>query len=229
MNNIPIKQTIIASLAFAFSYWKNLLEASIFPLLMALPLISIFPELVNAFQAQFFGIGQAQGYPENAQIYMLMFDYGYISLLINIYRLVVTGTNSISRGGIVLPSLRLGRFFLLFLFLSLITQIPLFIGYPFLSIVVYFLLIPMSLNLVSSANDAPYQRVKLRLTTQFSVFFLKLGIPLLVAAILSFVFSIIGFVGFLFWLAIVAIVYWMAICFALCYRVIMANNSAQSL
>ena len=128
-----------------------------------------------------------------------------------------------------MPSLRLGRFFLLFLFLSLITQIPLFIGYPFLSIVVYFLLIPMSLNLVSSANDAPYQRVKLRLTTQFSVFFLKLGIPLLVAAILSFVFSIIGFVGFLFWLAIVAIVYWMAICFALCYRVIMANNSAQSL
>ncbi|MDP6727701.1 MAG: hypothetical protein QF407_02070, partial [Gammaproteobacteria bacterium] len=65
--------------------------------------------------------------------------------------------------------------------------------------------------------------------TQFSIFFLKLGIPLLVAAILSFVFSIIGFVGFLFWLAIVAIVYWMAISFALCYRVIMANNSAQSL
>jgi hypothetical protein len=148
MNNIPIKQTILASLAFAFSYWKNLLEASIFPLLMALPLISIFPELVNAFQAQFFGIGQSQGYPENAQIYMLMFDYGYISLLINIYRLVVKGANSTARVGIVLPSLRLGRFFLLFLFLSLITQIPLFIGYPLLSIVVYFLLIPMSLNLV---------------------------------------------------------------------------------
>ncbi len=109
MNNIPIKQTIIASLAFAFSYWKNLLEASIFPLLMALPLISIFPELVNAFQAQFFGIGQSQGYPENAQIYMLMFDYGYISLLINIYRLVVKGANSTARVGIVLPSLRLGR------------------------------------------------------------------------------------------------------------------------
>ena len=117
----------------------------------------------------------------------------------------------------------------MFLFLSLVTQIPLFIGYPFLSIVVYFLLIPMSLNLVSSANDVPYQRVKLRLTTQFTVFFLKLGVPLLVAAILSFAFSIIGFVGFLFWLAIVAIVFWMAISFALCYRVIMANNSEQNL
>ena len=196
---------------------------------MALPLITIFPGLVDAFQAQFFGNGQSQGYPENAQIYMLMFDYGYISLLINIYRLVVTGPNSIARVGVVLPSLRLGRFFILFLFLSLITQIPLFIGFPFLSIVVYFLVIPMSLNLVSSANDKPYQRIKLRFTTQFSVFFLKLGVPLLVAAILSFIFSIFGFVSFLFWLAMIAIVYWMAISFALCYRVIMANNSAQSL
>ena len=44
MTNIPIQKTILATLAFAFSNWKKLLEASIFPILLALPFL---PELVH--------------------------------------------------------------------------------------------------------------------------------------------------------------------------------------
>ena len=43
MNNIPIRQTILATLAFSFSNWQKLLEVSIFPLLAAIPFITILP------------------------------------------------------------------------------------------------------------------------------------------------------------------------------------------
>ena len=116
-NRPPIIQTILASLAFAFSNWKKLIEVSIFPLLMALPLVTILPEMMGVLQAQLFGVGQVQAYPQFYQLYLLMFDYGYIAILINVYRLVVSGGSSVARFGVVLPSIRLGRFFVLFLLL----------------------------------------------------------------------------------------------------------------
>ena len=114
MTNMPIIQTILASLAFAFSNWKKLIEVSVFPLLMALPLVTILPEMMGVLQAQLFGAGQVQAYPRFYQFYLLMFDYGYIAILINVYRLVVSGGASVARFGVVLPSIRLGRFFVLF-------------------------------------------------------------------------------------------------------------------
>ena len=109
-NRPPIIQTILASLAFAFSNWKKLIEVSIFPLLMAFPLVTILPEMMGVLQAQLFGVGQVQTYPQFYQLYLLMFDYGYIAILINVYRLVVSGSASVARFGVVLPSIRLGRF-----------------------------------------------------------------------------------------------------------------------
>ena len=50
-----------------------------------------------------------------------------MALIINIYRLVVKGDQAVARLGVVFPNLRLGRFFLLFLFLSLAKQFPNFI------------------------------------------------------------------------------------------------------
>ena len=146
MTNIPIKQTILATLAFAFSNWQKLLEASIFPFLAAIPFITMLPELITILQAQLFGVGQVQEYPRFYELYLLMFDYAYMALIINIYRLVVSGHGSVARLGVVFPNLRLGRFFLLFIFLSIATQFRIFIS-AFLVPIIYFLLIPMSLNL----------------------------------------------------------------------------------
>ena len=224
MTNIPIIQTILASLAFAFSNWKKLIEVSIFPLLMALPLVTILPEMMGVLQAQLFGVGQVQAYPQFYQLYLLMFDYGYIAILINVYRLVVSGGTSVARLGVVLPNIRLGRFFVLFLLLSIATQLPLFFISPLLIPLVYFLLIPYALNLVSIANDAPYKKIKLASRVQLSVFLIKLGVP-------AFLVALVVLIGaeFVFWGAMIIIIYWMAISFALCYRVIVANNSAQNL
>lgn len=223
MKNIPIRQTTLATLAFTFSNWQKLLEVSIFPLLAALPFITILPELMTILQAQLFGIGEVQAYPRFYELYLLMFDYAYMALIINIYRLVVSGSQSVARLGVVIPSLRLGRFFLLFIFLSIATQFPIFIS-PFLVPVIYFLLIPISLNLVGLANDAPYKRIKLNLGVQFSVFLIKLGVPIILVGLTI----IVGVNEMIFWGIMALIMYWMAVSFALCYRVIMANSSTQS-
>ena len=223
MKNIPIRKTTLATLAFTFSNWQKLLEVSIFPLLAALPFITILPELMTILQAQLFGIGEVQAYPRFYELYLLMFDYAYMALIINIYRLVVSGSQSVARLGVVIPSLRLGRFFLLFIFLSIATQFPIFIS-PFLVPVIYFLLIPISLNLVGLANDVSYKRIKLNLGVQFSVFLIKLGVPIILVGLTI----IIGINEMIFWGIMALIMYWMAISFALCYRVIMANSSTQS-
>ena len=223
MNNIPIKQTILATLAFSYSNWQKILEVSIFPLLAAIPFITILPELMVTLQAQLFGVGEVQEYPRFYELYLIMFDYAYMALIINIYRLVVKGDQAVARLGVVFPNLRLGRFFLLFLFLSLATQFPIFIS-PFLVPIIYFLLIPMSLNLVCLANDASFTKIKLSLSVQFGVLIIKLGVP----AILLGLIILLGVGQVIFWVVMGLIVYWMAISFALCYRVILANNSAQS-
>jgi hypothetical protein len=223
MNNIPIKQTILATLAFSYSNWQKILEVSIFPLLAAIPFITILPELMVTLQAQLFGVGEVQDYPRFYELYLIMFDYAYMALIINIYRLVVKGDQAVARLGVVFPNLRLGRFFLLFLFLSLATQFPIFIS-PFLVPIIYFLLIPMSLNLVGLANDASFTKIKLSLSVQFGVLIIKLGVP----AILLGLIILLGVGQVIFWVVMGLIVYWMAISFALCYRVILANNSAQS-
>ena len=223
MNNIPIKQTILATLAFSYSNWQKILEVSIFPLLAAIPFITILPELMVTLQAQLFGVGEVQEYPRFYELYLIMFDYAYMALIINIYRLVVKGDKAVARLGVVFPNLRLGRFFLLFLFLSLATQFPIFIS-PFLVPIIYFLLIPMSLNLVGLANDASFTKIKLSLSVQFGVLIIKLGVP----AILLGLIILLGNGQVIFWVVMGLIVYWMAISFALCYRVILANNSTQS-
>jgi hypothetical protein len=174
-------------------------------------------------QAQLFGVGEVQEYPRFYELYLIMFDYAYMALIINIYRLVVKGDQAVARLGVVFPNLRLGRFFLLFLFLSLATQFPIFIS-PFLVPIIYFLLIPMSLNLVGLANDASFTKIKLSLSVQFGVLIIKLGVP----AILLGLIILLGVGQLIFWVVMGLIVYWMAISFALCYRVILANNSAQS-
>jgi len=67
--NIPIKQTILATLAFSISNWQRILEASIFPLLAAIPFITIFPELMAILQSQLFGVGEVQPFPRFNQLY----------------------------------------------------------------------------------------------------------------------------------------------------------------
>ena len=220
MINIPIKKTILATLAFSFSNWKKLLESSIFPFLMGFPLITIFSDYANILNQVLNG-GEVQ-FNFQYLLYPLLFIYGYMALLINIYRITVKGDNSITRFGIVLPNRRLGRFFLISLLLA-IAQFPSLI-LNFLEPLIYFFLIPISLNLVSIANDIPYKKIKLSIGIWGNIFLVNFGLLYILSKLLLWLgvgnFILLGF-------NLVA-VYWMAISFALCYKVIMVSSSTQN-
>ena len=216
MKTIPIQKTILATLAFAFSNWKKLLEVSIFPLLLALPFL---PELMNLLSMAKPG----SEIPDNINFhvtYLLMFIYASMAMLINVYRLVILGNNSVNRLGFVLPNLRFGRFFLLAILLGVGQAITLASIYllPF-----YLLLVPLTLNLVSIANDVPYKRIEVSWQSRLNIFLINFIGPFILISLIglienNYLDSFFSFIS----------IYWTSISIALCYKVIMANSSTQS-
>ena len=216
MKTIPIQKTILATLAFAFSNWKKLLEVSIFPLLLALPFL---PELMNLLSMAKPG----SEIPDNINFhvtYLLMFIYASMAMLINVYRLVILGNNSVNRLGFVLPTLRFGRFFLLAILLGVGQAITLASIYllPF-----YLLLVPLTLNLVSIANDVPYKRIEVSWQSRLNIFLINFIGPFILISLIglienNYLDSFFSFIS----------IYWTSISIALCYKVIMANSSTQS-
>ena len=214
MKTIPIQKTILATLAFAFSNWKKLLEASIFPLLLALPFL---PELMDLLSM----VRTGSEIPDNKfhVTYFLMFIYASMAMLINVYRLVILGNNSINRLGFVLPSLRLGRFFLLAILLGIGQAITLASIYllPF-----FLLLVPLTLNLVSIANDVPYKRIEVTWQARLNIFLINFIGPFILISLIGLIENdyLDSFFSFIS-------IYWTSISIALCYKVIMANSSKQ--
>ena len=151
MTNIPIQKTILATLAFAFSTWKKLLEACIFPLLMTTPLITILPELLRFMDSANDPGVMFQTDVNFPIVYLLMFIYATLALLVNIYRIVISGNKSISKLGVVAPNLRLGRFFLLSIPLTIGQIISIFL--PILFPIIYLLLIPCLLYTSDAADE----------------------------------------------------------------------------
>ena len=216
MKTIPIQKTILATLAFAFSNWKKLLEVSIFPLLLALPFL---PELMNLLSMAKPG----SEIPDNINFhvtYLLMFIYASMAMLINVYRLVILGNNSVNRLGFVLPTLRFGRFFLLAILLGVGQAITLASIYllPF-----YLLLVPLTLNLVSIANDVPYKRIEVSWQSRLNIFLINFIGPFILISLIGLIENdyLDSFFSFIS-------IYWTSISIALCYKVIMANSSTQS-
>ena len=216
MKTIPIQKTILATLAFAFSNWKKLLEVSIFPLLLALPFL---PELMNLLSMAKPG----SEIPDNINFhvtYLLMFIYASMAMLINVYRLVILGNNSVNRLGFVLPNLRFGRFFLLAILLGVGQAITLASIYllPF-----YLLLVPLTLNLVSIANDMPYKRIEVTWQSRLNIFLINFIGPFILISLIGLIENdyLDSFFSFIS-------IYWTSISIALCYKVIMANSSTQS-
>ena len=216
MKTIPIQKIILATLAFAFSNWKKLLEVSIFPLLLALPFL---PELMNLLSMAKPG----SEIPDNINFhvtYLLMFIYASMAMLINVYRLVILGNNSVNRLGFVLPTLRFGRFFLLAILLGVGQAITLASIYllPF-----YLLLVPLTLNLVSIANDVPYKRIEVTWQSRLNIFLINFIGPFILISLIGLIENdyLDSFFSFIS-------IYWTSISIALCYKVIMANSSTQS-
>ena len=231
MNALPINKIFLAGFAFALTHWKKIIEISAFPALISLPFLMIMPELLGLMEQLFSG-GELLDVqlPENMMFYLVLFLYGYITLSINMYRLVVLGEQSSGGFMPVLSVNKIIRFVGLTLFVGLVTVVPVMItGMPILQLIMYFLIIPITLNFINIAIDQPSKyKWNLSFTTHMNLFFLQAILPALVGMLFAALANIIGLPPILEWTVKVILFYWTLVTLALCYQLIQANSSAQN-
>jgi len=219
---LPINKIILASFAFILTYFKKLVEISIIPVAISIPFLSILPDMLTIMEDVYSSKGVIDiTLPENMHIYLLLFIYGYVSLSINAYKLVMKGEESVG----FLPTANIGKIFK-FLLLSIIvgmaTMIPVMLtGIPFVQLIVYFLIIPITLNFIniSLGMESKY-KWNLTLPVQVNLFFLQAVLPALVGMIFTAIFTALGLSMVFEWVVKAVVFYWTLISLALCYQVI---------
>ncbi len=219
---------MLASVAFSLTNWKKILEVSILPVLISIPFLAILPDILSIMNSVFSNKEVADiQLPDNMMIYLLLFFYGYLTLSINMYRLVILGQNSVSGIVPVLNFNKIIRFVALTLFIGLVTMAPVIIsGIAFLQLIMYFLIIPITLNFINIAIDQPsrYKR-NLNFISQANLFFLQIVLPALADMIFSFLVSLTGLPDILGWVVKAIVFYWTLISLALCYQLIVKQNA----
>ena len=232
MNALPNNKIFLAGFAFALTHWKKVLEISIIPLLVSLPFLTIFPELLALMEQVFAAEKLVEvSLPEHSLLYLMLFFYGYISFSINRYRLVILGENSVSGLAPIIDIGMILKFVGLTLFIGAVTVFPVMItGVALLQLVMYFLIIPVTLNFINIATNKPSQyKWGLSFPTHMNLFFLQAVLPAMVTLLFSALVNIIGFGGFIEWVVRVVVFYWTLVTLALCYRLIIANNEVKNL
>lgn len=230
MNILPINKIILASFAFALTHWKKVVEISILPVAISLPLLLILPQMFDLMEVAFQGGDLTEVVlPDNTPIYLLLFLYGYIMLSVNMYRLVVLGGQNVSAMSPIFNIRQIFRFIGLTLFVGFITTVPVMLtGIDFLQLIIYFLIMPMTLNFVNIAINQPSNyKWKLNFASQANLFLLQAIIPALIGMIFTSLFSAIGFPEAFGWAIKAILFYWSLVNLALCYQLIQeANTSA---
>ena len=231
MKQLPINKIFLAGIAFALTHWRKILEISILPLLVSIPFLFILEEL-SALMTQVFSDGKLvdMQLPDNAIIYFMLFFYGYIMLSINMYRLVMLGEAAVN--GLLMPIFDINkmiRFIGLTLVVGIITTVPVMItGLQFLHLLMYFLIIPITLNFINIALGQPSKyRWNLPFISHLNLFFLQIILPALVTILFSAMINAIGLSPIFEWVVRLVLLYWTLVTLALCYQLI--NNSGQSL
>ncbi len=229
MNILPINKIILASFAFALTHWKKVVEISILPVAISLPLLLILPQMFELMEVVFQGGDLTEVVlPDNTPIYLLLFLYGYIMLSVNMYRLVVLGGQNVSAMSPIFNIRQIFRFIGLTLFVGFITTVPVMLtGIGFLQLVIYFLIMPMTLNFVNIAINQPSNyKWKINFISQANLFLLQAIIPALIGMIFTSLFSAIGFPEAFGWAIKAILFYWSLVNLALCYQLIQEANTS---
>lgn len=224
-NTLPIIKIILASFAFALTHWKKIVEISILPFLLILPLQSLSAELIELMSI--LTKGGAVADPSSIQlsgstlVYILLSLYGQANLSINMYRLVILGEQSVSWMPI-LDFKQIIRFIGLTFFINLVIGIPmLFVNSLWLHFLIYFLLIPIVLNYINVAINQPLKtKWNLGFITQMNLFFLQVILPMLISTIVNFIIVRTGLPGIIGSIVAVIVFYWTLINLALFYQLI---------
>lgn len=226
MNQLPINKIFLAGVAFALTHWKKILEISILPLLISVPFLLTMPKLFEIME-QFLSGGQLSNVqlPDNTMIYLILFFYGYLTLSINMYRLVALGEASVNGLMPVLEMNKIARFIGLTFFVGVVTIVPVMItGKVFLQPLLYFLIVPITLNFVNIALGQPSKyRWNLPFATHMNLFFLQAILPALVAILFGALFEFIGLSVVFIWVIKLLLFYWTLVTLALCYQLVQEN------
>ncbi len=226
---LPINKVILASFAFALTHWKKIIEISILPALICTPFLMILPQMLEIMTSML-NTGEMVSVqaPDNMGIYLFMFLYGYLSLSINMYRLVMLGEESVSTMSLVFDVNQIMRFIGLTLIVGIVTTLPVMLtGMPFLQLIMYFLIIPITLNFVNISIAQPSKyKWNLGFVTQVNLFFLQAVLPAVVGMIFSALFTSIGLPEVFTWVVKVVVFYWTMVNLALCYQLIIKDSKA---
>jgi hypothetical protein len=229
---LPIKKTILASLAFIIMHWRKIIEISIIPMIFAFPLLLVLPELMAVSKQLFMGqTGVSISVPDNTLLYMLLFLFGYALLSINLARLVMLGTGSVSILSCVFEFGKIAKYTGLTMLIGFAIVFPTALtGLLFVQLIVYFLIVPLTLNFVNVAiGRALNLRWRLPFIVHVNLFLMQVLLPTLFAYLFGIVADALGLSIYVTLLVQVIIFYWSGVNLAFCYRVIVAHNSAQSL
>ena len=229
---LPIKKTILASLAFIIMHWRKIIEISIIPMIFAFPLLLVLPELMAVSKQLFMGqTGVSISVPDNTLLYMLLFLFGYALLSINLARLVMLGTGSVSILSCVFEFGKIAKYTGLTMLIGFAIVFPTALtGLLFVQLIVYFLIVPLTLNFVNVAiGRALNLRWRLTFIVHVNLFLMQVLLPTLFAYLFGIVADVLGLNTYVTLLVQVIIFYWSGVNLAFCYRVIVAHNSAQSL
>ena len=227
MNILPINKILVASFAFALTHWKKIIEISILPVVVSLPFLLILPQMFELMEVAFQG-GDITTItlPDNLMLYLVLFLYGYVNVSINIYRLVILGPQSVSIKTPIVNLSQIARFVGLTLMVGFVTTVPVMLtGIGFLQLIIYFLIIPVTLNFINIAIGEPSKyKWQLNFVTQANLFLLQAIIPALIGMISSVLFSSIGLPEVFEWSVKVIVFYWSVINLALCYQLIQTHK-----
>ena len=226
-NTLAIKKVIGISFAFAIKYWKKILAVSIIPVIIAMPFLSILPDVLVFVEIVLEGGNvDYQQLPSNTLIYLFLFFYGYILLSINVYRLVVLGADAVSSFALITDFVKILKFVGLIFFVAIVTEFPTFLtGYKLLYLIVYFLIMPLTLNFINIAIGEPFQfKYKLPFVVHLNLFFLQLVLPILATVPIAYLVKFIGFGVILSLIIKIILIYWTLISLAVCYRLVTFDN-----
>lgn len=230
-NTHLISKIIVASFAFSLSHWKKIIEISVLPILLILPFLTILPETLETFKTlaeENTNLKNIQP-PQGFLPYALLFFYGYLILSIKMYRLVVLGEQSVSGFSLILKFKQIVKFINLYLLIALATALPIFLfNYIWLYFIVYFLIIPITLNFVNIAIERPSQyKWRLPFSMQTNLFFLQALLPIIIDLLINLLISTADFSNVIYWVVKVIIFYWSLISLSLFYQLI-TNSETHS-
>lgn len=228
MKTLPINKIFLTGFAFVLTHWRQIGKISILPLIISLPFLLIFSDLLALMMPILRGETLPEmALPDNALIYLLLFSYGYFMLCINMYRLVLLGSSSVNiwrpNGGLR----QIARFMGLHLLIGSATILPVILtGLGFLQLVMSFLIVPIMLNFVNIAINQPSKyRWNLTFVTQSNLFFLQIILPVVVELLFSALGNILGLGVVLGVVVRIITFYWTLVTLALCYQIIETPES----